>query len=50
MVRRVDLNGEALVWCRKCSRYARCHLGAKADEPLQIRKIDTKEHGNMFLK
>ena len=24
MVRRVDPNGEALVWCRKCPEYARC--------------------------
>ena len=23
MVRRVNLNGEAGVWCRKCSEYAR---------------------------
>ena len=26
-VRRVDPNGEALVWCRKCSGCARCRLG-----------------------
>ena len=37
-VRRVDPNGEALVLCRKCSGYARCRLGAEADEPLQTRK------------
>ena len=29
MVRRVDPNGEALVWCRNCSSYARRRLGPK---------------------
>ena len=36
MVRRVDPN--ALIWCRKCSGYARCRLGPKTDKPLQARK------------
>ena len=44
MVRRVDPNGEAQVWCRKCSGYGRCRL----EPTLMIRcrpaKIDTKEH------
>ena len=34
MVRRVDPNGEALLWCRKCSGYAKCRLGPKLSEPL----------------
>ena len=29
MVRRVDPHGEALVWCRKRSGYARCRVGPK---------------------
>ena len=29
MVRRVARNGEALIWCRKCSGYARERLGPK---------------------
>ena len=37
MVRRMDPNGEALVWCRKCSGYARCRLLPEADEPLWAR-------------
>ena len=37
MVRRVDPNGEDLVWYRKCSGCARCRVGGKAHEPLQTR-------------
>ena len=29
MVRGVDPNGEALVWCLNCSEYAWCRLGSK---------------------
>ena len=35
MVRRVDRNGQASVWCRKCSGCARQRLGPKIDESMQ---------------
>ena len=41
MVRRVDPNGEALVWCRNCLCYARCRLGPK----LMNRCRPEKKHG-----
>ena len=35
MVRRMDRQGEVLIWCRKCSGYARQKNGTKTDELLQ---------------
>ena len=49
MVRREDPTGEASVWCGKCSGCARCRLGRKLMNRCRPEKIDTKEHGKMFL-
>ena len=45
MVRRVEPNDDALVWCRKCSGCA-VLSGSKVDEPaVGSEEKDTKEHG-----
>ena len=46
MVRRVDPNGEATVWCRKSSGYAGCRLAPKLMNRGRQDKKDTKEHNN----
>ena len=50
MVRRVDRNGEALIWCRKCSGYARHRLGPKLTNQCTTEKLDTKEFGIMIKR
>ena len=37
-------NGEALVWCSKCSGYARCRLGPTSVNRCRPEKKATKEH------
>ena len=44
MVRRVDWNGEALILCRKRSRYARCRLEPKLMNRCEPEKM-TKKYG-----
>ena len=48
MVRSVDPDGEALVWCRKCSGYAQWCVGTKLMNRCIPEKKDTKEHGKML--
>ena len=43
VVRRVDPDGEALVWCRKRTCHARCRLGPKLMGRCRPEKKDTKE-------
>ena len=50
MVRRVDPHGEALLWCRKCSGYARCRLWPMLMNRCRPSKKDTKEHGQMSCR
>ena len=50
MVRRVDRNGEALVWCRKCSGHARHRLGPKLDDLLLAGEDGQKEYGKMIIR
>ena len=50
MVKRVDPNGETLVWCRKCSGCTRCRLKAKLMNRCRPEKKATKEYGNVFSK
>ena len=50
LVRSVDPNCEALVWCRKCSGYARCRLGPGLMNRCRPEKIDTKQYGNMLKR
>ena len=45
MVRRVGPNGEALVWCRKCSGHARCRRGLKLMDRCRPEKRDTEGYG-----
>ena len=48
MVIRVDRNGEALIWCRKFSGYARHNMSPKLINRYTPEKMDTKEYGNML--
>ena len=51
MVRRVDRNGEALVWCcRKCLGNARQRTGPKLMNRCKPKKMDTKECGQMLKR
>ena len=45
MVRRVDRNGEALLWCSKCSVYARQRLGRKWMNRCKPENMDTTDDG-----
>ena len=42
MVRRMDRQGEALMWCRKCSGYARQRMGPETDELLKPEPMGTQ--------
>ena len=48
MVRRVDRQGEIIVWCRKCSGYARQRMGPKLMNCCKTEQVGTKEHGTMI--
>ena len=48
MVRRVDRNGEASIWCRTCSGYARQILGPKLMNRCKPKKMDRKEYGKII--
>ena len=48
MVRRVDLDGETLVWSRTCSGYAPSRLGPKLMNRCRPESQGAKEHGNML--
>ena len=50
MVRRVDRNGKAMLWSRKCSGYARCCLGPKLMNRSNTEKLETNEHGKMLKR
>ena len=45
VVRRVDPNGEALVWCRKCLGCVRCRVGPKLMNQWRPGNKDTREDG-----
>ena len=48
MVRRGDRHGEALIWCRTCSGYARQRMGPKLMNCCKPEKMETKESGKML--
>ena len=50
MVRRVGPTGEALVWCRKCSGYARVRLAPELMNRCRLEKKDTKEDWTMLTR
>ena len=51
MVRRKDRQGEVLlIWCRKCSGYARRRMGPKRSNCCRLEQMDTKEFGKMMKR
>ena len=48
MVRRMDRQGEVLIWCRKCSGYARQRMGPKLMNRCKPEKVGPKEYGKML--
>ena len=50
MVRRMDRQGEVLIWCRQCSGYARQRMGPKLMKCCKLEQVGTKEHGKMLKR
>ena len=50
MVRRLDRQGEVLIWCRKCSGYARQRIRPKLVNCCKLEQVGTKEDGNMLKR
>ena len=48
MVRRMDRQGEVLIWCRKCFGYARKSMGPHLMNCCKPEQVGTNEHGNML--
>ena len=48
MVRKMDRQGEVLIWCRKCSGYARQRMGPKLVNCCKPEQMGTKEFGKMM--
>ena len=48
LVRRMDRQGEVLIWCRKCSGYARQRMGPKQKNCCKPEQMGTKEFGKMM--
>ena len=47
ILRRMDKQGEVLIWYRKCSGYARQRMGPKLMNCCKREQSGTKEHGKM---
>ena len=50
LVRRMDRQGEVLIWCSKCSGYARQRMGPKLMNCCGPEEMDTKEFGKMLKR
>ena len=50
MLRKVDRQGDILIWCRKCSGYARQRMGPKLMNYCKLEKIGAKECGKMLKR
>ena len=50
LVTRVDIQGEVLIWCRKCSGNARQRMGPKFMNCCKPELVGTKEHGKMLKR
>ena len=50
LVRRVDTQGRVLIWCRKCSSYARRRMGPKLLNCCKLEQVGTEEHGKMLKR
>ena len=48
--RRMDRQGEILIWCRKCSGYARQRMGPKLMNCCKPEQVGTKGHGQMLKR
>ena len=48
LVRRMDRQGEVLIWCRRCSGYARQRMGPKLVNCCKPEQMGTKEFGKMM--
>ena len=48
LVRRMDREGEVLIWCRKCSGYARQRIGPKLRNCCKLEQVGIKEYGKMI--
>ena len=47
LVRRMDRQGEVLMWCRNCSGYARQRMAPKLMNCCKLEQVGTKEYGKM---
>ena len=50
LVRRMDRQGEILMWCRKCSGDARQRMGPKVMNCCRPEQMATKEFGKMMKR
>ena len=50
LARRVDRQGEVLIWCRKCSGNARQRMGPKLMTCCRSEQVGTKEYGKMVKR
>ena len=50
LVRRMDTQGEVLIWCRKCSGYARQRMGPQQVNCCILEPMGTKEFGKMVKR
>ena len=50
LVRRLDRQGEVLIWCRKCSGYATQRMGPNLMNCCKPEHVGTKEHGKMLKR
>ena len=50
LVRRVDRQEEVLIWCMKCSGYARQRMGPTLMKCCRSEQVSTKEHGKILKR
>ena len=50
MVWRMNRQGEVLIWCRKCSGYARQRTRPKLMNCCKLEKVGTEEYGKMVKR
>ena len=50
MVRRMDRQGEVLIWCRKCSGCARQRVGPNLMNCCKPKEVGTNERGKMLQR
>ena len=50
LVRRLNKQGEILIWCRKCSGHARQKMGPQLMNCCKPEQVGTKEHGKMLKR